>query len=156
MPARAPGQRNTSLTKVRLHKCIVGPVAFALLSECVAITSLEMHGCDDLPCDETWKALLQGMRRLRSFSVTPRSTWDGEDCIGDDSIVRAIVEDASSTVDALELELDEQQKSGREDENFSSIKQLILTRTGTLKLKLRCPNDQNLAYFVTALSSHVH
>jgi hypothetical protein len=146
MPAREPGQRNTSLTTVRLHKCVLGPVAFALLSECVAITTLEMRGCDDLPCYESWKALLQGMRGLRTFSVTPRSTWDGAYCIGDDSIVRAIVEDVSPKVDTLELELDEKQKYGSEDEQFPSIQQLILARTGALKLKLRCPIDRNLAY----------
>ena len=105
-----------------------------------------MRACYDLPCYESWKALLQGTRRLRSFSLTPRSTWDGEYCIGDDSIVRAIVEDVSPTVDTLELELDEHQKYGTEDKQVSSIQQLILARTGTLKLKLRFPNDQNLGY----------
>jgi hypothetical protein len=147
MPASESGRRNTSIATVRLRHCEMGSVAFALLSGCAAITTMEMHGCDGLPCYESWKTLLRGLHGLRTFSVASRRTWSRYS-IGDESIVRAIVEDVPPTVDLLDLELDEQQKHGWEDgyEQFTSIQQLILERTGTLKLKLRCPGDQNLAH----------
>jgi hypothetical protein len=142
-PLHQPNPRNTSITRVQLTKCNVGDSAFALLSECVALTTLALHGCSGLPCYESWKVILQGMQGLRTVHVTSRCAWDGYHT-SNNTFVQAIA-DATPACEELELHMNDSQFYADDGKALPPwIQELEYNRSGSLKLQLRYTEAQVL------------